>query len=233
MSQRIRLLPVVVSLTSLFVSVAMGADPPAKNAGESARWATYQKPSGDGYFALSLAPALPDTHASGRDVVVLFDTSASQTGAYREDARTALSSLLAGLTPDDRVKLYAVDLNAVALTDKFVAPGSDALQAGLAKLDQRAPLGSTDMAGAFTAAASLQWAGPQTRLAVADQSDARIPLGGTPGFAVLDLRASVRLSPQLSASLVVENLFDTPWRTHGSSVNGPGRGLLFEAQFGF
>jgi iron complex outermembrane receptor protein/hemoglobin/transferrin/lactoferrin receptor protein len=88
-------------------------------------------------------------------------------------------------------------------------------------------------AGAFTAAASLQWAGPQARLAIADQSDARIPLGGTPGFVVLDLRASVRLSPQLSASLVVENLFDSPWRTHGSSVNGPARGVMLALMGGW
>ncbi|HND52649.1 MAG TPA: hypothetical protein PLV92_09645, partial [Pirellulaceae bacterium] len=212
MSQRIRLLPVVVSLTSLFVSVAMGADPPAKNAGESARWATYQKPSGDGYFALSLAPALPDTHASGRDVVVLFDTSASQTGAYREDARTALSSLLAGLTPDDRVKLYAVDLNAVALTDKFVAPGSDALQAGLAKLDQRAPLGSTDMAGAFTAAAGSfvgEPTAPRTVIYIGD-GVSRGRLLGTEAFGNLmkDLAArrttisSYAVGPQTNVALL-------------------------------
>lgn len=78
----------------------------------------------------------------------------------------------------------------------------------------------------FSTAASVQWAGPQDRLAVADLSDARIPLGGTPGFVVVDLRASVRLSSFLSASLVLENLFDQPWRAHGSSVNGPGRGVM-------
>lgn len=88
-------------------------------------------------------------------------------------------------------------------------------------------------AGAFTAAASLQWAGPQSRLAIADQSDARIPMGGTPGFVVVDLRASVRLSPQVSATLVVENLFDSPWRTHGSSVNGPARGVLLAVMGGW
>ncbi|MDP3505603.1 MAG: TonB-dependent receptor [Myxococcales bacterium] len=78
----------------------------------------------------------------------------------------------------------------------------------------------------FSTAASLQWAGPQDRLAIADLSDARIPLGGTPGFVVVDVRAAVRLSSFLSASLVLENLFDQPWRAHGSSVNGPGRGVM-------
>lgn len=73
--------------------------------------------------------------------------------------------------------------------------------------------------------AAVRWAGPQTRLALADLSDARIPLGGTPGFAVVDLRASARFG-WLFVTLVLENLFDSPWRAHGSSVNGPGRGML-------
>ncbi len=75
------------------------------------------------------------------------------------------------------------------------------------------------LAGAF------RWAGPQARLAVADLSDARIPLGGTPGYAVVDLRASVRVSPVV-LTLVMENVLDAPWRAHGSSINGPGRGLM-------
>ncbi|ATB44326.1 hypothetical protein CYFUS_009813 [Cystobacter fuscus] len=75
------------------------------------------------------------------------------------------------------------------------------------------------------AGGALRWAAAQTRLAVADRSDARIPLGGTPGFAVLDARLSYRLDRVLTAGLVLENLLDTPYRYHGSSVNGPGRGI--------
>ncbi len=78
----------------------------------------------------------------------------------------------------------------------------------------------------FSAAVSLQWAGPQDRLAVADLSDARIGLGGTPGFAVVDLRLSAKVTSFLSASVVLENLLDQPWRNHGSSINGPGRGVM-------
>ena len=78
--------------------------------------------------------------------------------------------------------------------------------------------------------AALRWAGPQTRLALADLSDARIPLGGTPGYAVVELRASIRLAPVL-LTMVMENLFDSPWRAHGSSVNGPGRGVMLLASF--
>lgn len=78
----------------------------------------------------------------------------------------------------------------------------------------------------FTGAAVLRWAAAQDRLAIADLSDPRIPVGGTPGYAVVDLRASLRLPP-LVLSLVLENVTDTPWRAHGSSVNGAARGLHF------
>lgn len=80
-------------------------------------------------------------------------------------------------------------------------------------------------------AAVLRWAGEQRRLAMADLSDPRIPPGGTPGFALVDLRAWVRVKG-LFVSLVLENLFDTAWRAHGSSVNGPGRGVLLSVGVG-
>ena len=78
----------------------------------------------------------------------------------------------------------------------------------------------------LSASTGLRWAGAQTRLAVADRSDARIPLGGTPGYAVVDVRGAWRLGPRLVVSAVLENVTDEAYRSHGSSVNGPGRGLI-------
>jgi iron complex outermembrane receptor protein/hemoglobin/transferrin/lactoferrin receptor protein len=74
---------------------------------------------------------------------------------------------------------------------------------------------------------ALRWALRQTRLALNDFSDLRIPLGGTPGFAVVDLRVSYRFQEKLLLALVLENLFDSAYRYHGSSINGPGRSLSF------
>jgi iron complex outermembrane receptor protein/hemoglobin/transferrin/lactoferrin receptor protein len=76
----------------------------------------------------------------------------------------------------------------------------------------------------------LRWARDQDRLALADVSDARIPRGGTPGFSVLDLRAGWRLSPYGLLALVFENVTDEAYRYHGSSVNGPGRGLIAQLE---
>ncbi|MDW8283892.1 MAG: TonB-dependent receptor [Myxococcales bacterium] len=88
--------------------------------------------------------------------------------------------------------------------------------------------------------AGLRWALAQNRLAPGDFNDVRIPPGGTPGFVVLDLRAGLRLhellrlrpSRRLLVQLVAENLLDAAHRYHGSSVNGPGRGLILQAEAG-
>lgn len=85
--------------------------------------------------------------------------------------------------------------------------------------------------GAYVGAA-FRWALAQDRLALTDRSDARIPPGGTPGFAVVDLRAGYRLSRYVIASLVVENVGDTPYRYHGSSINSPQRGVLVSLEGG-
>jgi len=74
--------------------------------------------------------------------------------------------------------------------------------------------------------AGLRWALTQDRLAITDRSDARIPMGGTPGYAVFDLRAGYRLSRTVLLAVVLENAGDAAYRTHGSSINGPERGLL-------
>ncbi|MBL8682081.1 MAG: TonB-dependent receptor [Myxococcales bacterium] len=81
--------------------------------------------------------------------------------------------------------------------------------------------------------AAFRWATAQDRLAYQDTLDPRIPAGGTPGYALLDLRVGARVSRFLRLNAVLENVFDTAWRVHGSSVNGPGRGLLVQAAAGW
>ena len=56
------------------------------------RLETYQAEDGQAYFALTM-PAVPASADGPRDVVVLFDTSASQAGFYRDTAIAALRAL--------------------------------------------------------------------------------------------------------------------------------------------
>ncbi|MFM7846553.1 MAG: VWA domain-containing protein, partial [Planctomycetota bacterium] len=148
MSRHRFLLPAIFSLTTFVAATAWSVEPPARPT-PAARLATFDQTADEVNFALSVSARLPETVDQGRDVVVLFDTSASQNGGFRADAMVALNSLLENLTPADRVKLYAVDLTAKALHSDFDAVDAEGLQAGLVKLSERVPLGSTDMVGAL------------------------------------------------------------------------------------
>ncbi len=79
----------------------------------------------------------------------------------------------------------------------------------------------------------VSWARVQDRLNPVDENDDRIPDGGTPGWVAGHIRAGYRLEPNLLVGMVVENLANSAYRYHGSSVNAPGRGLIFELQGSF
>ena len=77
--------------------------------------------------------------------------------------------------------------------------------------------------------AATRWALDQTELSVGDLADARIPFGGTPGYVTFEARVGL-IQPKYAAYLVFENLTDVPNRTHGSAINGPGRGLILNVE---
>ena len=122
-------------------------------AAESARLTAFRQGDQTSY-AVSLAPEMANKEVDGVDVVVLFDTSASQQGAYRETALEALKTLVAGLRPTDRVQIVAVDLDARDVTTEFVAGNDAAVAKAIATLGEQAPLGSTDIEAGLTAAIS-------------------------------------------------------------------------------
>ncbi|MBA4107711.1 MAG: hypothetical protein C0485_18415, partial [Pirellula sp.] len=122
-------------------------------AAESARLSAFRQGDQTSY-AVSLAPEMANKEVDGVDVVVLFDTSASQQGAYRETALEALKTLVAGLRPTDRVQIVAVDLDARDVTTEFVAGNDAAVAKAIVTLGDQAPLGSTDIEAGLTAAIS-------------------------------------------------------------------------------
>src|SRR4030095_14796376 len=145
--------------------------PSAARAAEAVgRLATFEKAPGESYFALSVMPKVAPAANQASDVVILFDTSASQAGVFRDDALAARQAVLAGLGPSDRVQLMAVDVKVAPMSDGLVAANSPEMQAALAKLHQRVPLGATDLdAGLRAAAANLAAAkGAKTIVYVGD-----------------------------------------------------------------
>lgn len=116
---------------------------------------TFAKPDGQAFFALELTPRLAPPKTQPLDLVVLFDTSASQAGAYRAKALGVLTTLLSKLDAKDRVALAAADVNAVPLTASLVSANGGEIGQALAALERRVPLGSTDMHRALATALPL------------------------------------------------------------------------------
>lgn len=77
-------------------------------------------------------------------------------------------------------------------------------------------------------------AAKQDKLSTRDQSDTqRIPPGGTPGYAVFDLRAGVRVNESLMLSAGIENVSDEDYRIHGSGLNEAGRNMVVAIEQSF
>jgi hypothetical protein len=113
---------------------------------------TYASGTGESYFALGLTGDLPAAADTGRDYVVLFDTSASQIGRFRTQALACLEAMTQAWHGQDRVLLMAVDTEPVMLTDGYASPGSRQLADGIESLARRVPLGATDMQAALQTA---------------------------------------------------------------------------------
>lgn len=153
-------LPLCAALASVptvcLESPLAAAEVAAPQAAERAaiRLHAYTKADGRDYFAACLTPNVAVKADGGTDVVVLFDTSASQCGEYRDKAFEALDAMLGKLGGQDRVQLVAVDLDGNPMTKAFVAPASAEMKAAVAKLRERTPLGSTDMIAALKSGAA-------------------------------------------------------------------------------
>jgi iron complex outermembrane receptor protein/hemoglobin/transferrin/lactoferrin receptor protein len=73
----------------------------------------------------------------------------------------------------------------------------------------------------------------QDRLSERDGRDSRIPDGGTPGYATLNMRMGWEPWDRHRISLGIENIFNEAYRVHGSGVDGPGISghVGYEARF--
>jgi hypothetical protein len=146
-----------LSLATLLVQPSVADDT------ATARVLQYRTESGETFQAV-MVKAPRTTQAGPQDHVVLFDTSASQTGDYRRQGLAALNSFVANLNPDARMRLFAVDVAAKELTAGFV-PGSDAaVSRAIARLERRAPLGSTNLRSALESAVAATEAGRSTAI---------------------------------------------------------------------
>jgi outer membrane receptor protein involved in Fe transport len=80
---------------------------------------------------------------------------------------------------------------------------------------------------------TLRWALEQDRLSPEDQTDARIPEGGTPGWQTVNLRAGLSAAEESRLVVTIENLLDAEYKYHGSGVYGAGTNAVVSYEAGF
>ena len=146
----------VLGLLLLATCATCGVQAGQVEAVETGPMRVFRDASGESYFSLSLsAPQQPAGEAAAaKNIVVLFDTSASQSGMYRETTLAALDSYLSKLAPTARVRLVAADLEARPLNGSF-EPAEMVADGAAEKLRGETPLGSTDLAKALKSAAAM------------------------------------------------------------------------------
>ncbi|MEM9379138.1 MAG: VIT domain-containing protein [Planctomycetota bacterium] len=112
---------------------------------------------GDGTFMLLVdapevpAPAAPDGTTEPLDLVVLADTSGSMAGPAREAQVAFVETLLGTLGPDDTLRLATCDAVTRWASDRPVPASQESREAALRFLDERIPLGWSNLDGAFAA----------------------------------------------------------------------------------
>jgi uncharacterized membrane protein YgcG len=122
--------------------------------------------SGDQHFALAIRSL--QKAAEVKRHVILVDTSASQTGRYRQDSLQLLSKLIESLPAGHTAMVAAVDTEFKPLTSGFVSTGSNELKSSVQQLSQRTPMGATDLPAVLRSVAGNGESIPTSLLYIGD-----------------------------------------------------------------
>ena len=170
--------------------------------------------------AVGLRSAPATSPAAPLECVVLIDTSASQTGVYRVQTIEAVRSLMAAARPLDRFALAAIDVASTPLTEGFHAATEAPIQAAIRRLDDRPPLGSTELVAALEDALARF---------VGDAPKAIIYIGDGPALSGVDPGEFARIVAMLKSSRVVVSSLgigsNVNWQCLGALANHTG-GML-------
>lgn len=106
---------------------------------------TFAHSDGSIYFEFGIQAPEVDSEIA-KEVVFLFDTSASQCGPVRREQFDLLRSTIEELPAGTQAQLIAIDVEPVAFTERFLDAQSEEFLAAVDHLQKsRVPLGSTNM----------------------------------------------------------------------------------------
>ncbi len=84
--------------------------------------------------------------------------------------------------------------------------------------------------GKWFVSGEMQFASTQKRLAQGDKDDNRIPIGGTPGWNIINFYGGYK-TKFIEANISFQNITNEDYRTHGSGINGMGRSVSLSLIF--
>ncbi|MDP8222162.1 MAG: TonB-dependent receptor [Candidatus Lernaella stagnicola] len=139
---------------------------------------------------------------------------------------------------------YEAQLSGIILKDLLHAGGAFAYTFGENKTDEEPirrippPTGNAYVRALWNSQnawfeIASDFAGKQERLSDADKKDSRIGPEGTDGFAVMHLRSGFTVGQYFEITMAVENLFDEPYKYHGSGPLEAGRNFKGQLSFLF
>ena len=115
--------------------------------------ATFAGEDGQTIFALSVTPPARPAEQAG-DIVILFDTSASQTGMFRETALWPRSKRAVEAQSERSRATLRCRFGSAADVPTFLGRRQPGIEAAVRAFRNESPLGSTDMENVLRTAAS-------------------------------------------------------------------------------
>lgn len=134
-----------VFLTTVMIAGFMIPQYAAQAGQEDVNVYEYRNANGESYYAVGLNASGMEKPARINKTLVIFDTSASQVGAHRNEALSVLENVLERLPAGHQVKLGTLDTEYQELAETFEDVNSSVVSNSLEKIRNRAPLGTTNL----------------------------------------------------------------------------------------
>ena len=148
--------------------------------------------NGEQHFAVAIRSSL--VPAELKRHIILIDTSASQTGRFRDQSIELLSSVIDRLPAGHTVMVAAADSSVDQLTPGFVSAGSAELKQSVEVLSARTPMGATDISESLREAIGSDASLPLSMLYIGDGMSAADQLSLTDLSGLVDHLRSQQVS---------------------------------------
>jgi len=129
---------------------------------------TYKETGKDGFFFLSIDPAIDyqETEIIAKDVVFVLDNSGSMSGKKLKQAKKALIYCVENLNRDDRFDIIRFSTEAYALFENLKHPKGENISQAVEFIEELNPVGGTNIEEALNLALSYETKKDRSRIVI-------------------------------------------------------------------